>query len=71
MYHYYVRFSIYSDHKKIGDGSTEIIKMVEISKMSHIEEIKEEILSRIKKLYNLKIDKIELDFYQLLRKDPD
>ena len=70
MYHYYVRFSSFlkATNEKVGEGVVEIWLNQEISQFSHIEYVKKEILKKME--FDNNYD-ILIDFYQLLRKDPD
>ena len=71
MYHYYVRYSAYNRrNKKIGEGSGRVTVCQAISEYSHIQKIAET-LKEVHKSDCKKIERIEIDFYQLLRKDPD
>ena len=77
MYYYYVRFSIF--HKQIGTlmsgGKGEFPLNDEISQISQIEKIektiKEEFLSAINYSVPSELCNVLVDFYTLLRKDPD
>ena len=71
MYHYYVRYSIILCGKTVGGGNMEITTKQEISEMSHIEEIEKVVLNEFKKSCNIDADGALIDFYALLKKDPD
>ena len=64
MYHYYVRYSAFKGPNNIGVGWTVVELQEEINDRSQIENVVKMIEER------LKAD-IIIDFYQLLRKDPD
>ena len=77
MYHYFVRFSIF--HKVTGTlmsvGRIEIPLNDEISQISQIEEIEktveEEFLVDINYSVPSELCNVLVDFYTLLRKEPD
>lgn len=70
MYHYYVRFSSFlkETNEKVSEGCTEVALTREISQFSQIEDVKKGILEKVVCANNYDI---LIDFYQLLRKDPD
>ena len=69
MYHYYVRYSVLNERsEKVGEGDAEVKMNQKISQFSHIEYMKEKILNKIGYNNNYAI---LIDFYQLLRKEPD
>jgi len=67
MYHYYVRYSIFSKGVKIGDASIEIVIKKKITKYKMIHEIINFLIEEVKKNYS-SVDNVIIDFYQLLRR---
>ncbi len=64
MYHYYVRYSTFQGKNIIGIGWTVIELLEEIKDRSQIKKVIKMIEERLE-------TDIIIDFYQLLRKDPD
>ena len=71
MYHYYVRYSIYNDGNRLGAGSIELIFEKEISQISDIVGAQEIISEKVNEKANVTAEDILIDFYTILRKDPD
>ena len=72
MYHYYVRYSFYNEENgKVGDGDIGIEMEHEISQMSDIWAIKKKILDICHQEKRVTVKSVFIDFYALLRKDPD
>jgi len=65
MYHYYVRYSIFSKGKKVGDGSTECTTRKKITQRKQLEELIEGLKEDEKNYFPL-VDTVMIDFYQLL-----
>lgn len=68
MYHYYVRYSVFSKGKKIGDGTSEYVTSKKITQKKHIEEISNHLKNDVKINFFSETDDLIIDFYQLLRR---
>ena len=71
MYHYYVRFSIYKKRKKVGGCYCECIMAEAITHMSDISAIENKIKTVLRSESDISFTNVVIDFYHLLRKDPD
>ena len=71
MYHYYVRCSIYKEGKKVGDWSCECEMSEAITHMSDISNVENTIKTVLRSESDISFTHVVIDFYHLLRKDPD
>lgn len=79
MYHYYVRYTLINNGRP-ANGATEVVLEQKVSNMVDIETMKDSVLKNLKKVAPTKRERdainrsnftVIIDFYQLLRKDPD